>query len=94
MKWRLENDGESIFLFEIDPAVLDVPGVLFSNMNANDSCAVVKRGLEGLQQIDLNATQRSYVSRDDPDFKTHQAEVLIPGFVSLRYIRNFPTWIY
>lgn len=90
MKWRLEQQGHSLFLFQIDPKVLDQPGVLFSTTNATKNSAIVEKGLKGLQNINLNATQRHYVSRRDPDFDAHQAEVLVPGFVDIKYIKNFP----
>lgn len=88
MKYRLECEGVETVLLEIDPIVLLQQGVLFSDKNAVDNGAYVAMGREGLEHIDFDATQQKYVSRDDPAFKPHQAEVLIPESIDLQYIKN------
>lgn len=88
MKYRLEQQGHSLFLLQIDLSILSVPGVKFSDMNATDSHATIQGGINGLKNVKLEATQRSYVRKDDEDFKYHQAEILVPRTVPLEYIKN------
>ncbi len=88
MRHRLTCEGIDTVLLEIDPAVLLLKGVLFSNINAVDNGAHIATGREGLGRIDFEATQRRYVSKEDPAFKPHQAEVLIPESIALQYIKN------
>lgn len=82
---RLQSDT---VLLEIDPAILFEEGVLVSDINAADSDAQIQNALKGLKTIKYSATQRSYVKREDPDFKQHQAEILIPEVVPLKFIKN------
>lgn len=88
MAYRFQKQGYDIFLLEIDPAILDKEGVLFSDRNATANGARIEAGINGLKNIDLEATKRHYVSRMDPDFVPHQAEILVPESVPLRYIKN------
>lgn len=88
MMYRLQNEGANLCLLEIDLSVVNVPGVMFSNMNATDNQATVQSGIDGLKAVNLDATQRHFVRKEDEDFKPHQAEILVPKVVPLKYIKN------
>lgn len=78
----------ALVLLEIDPSILFEEGVLVSDINAADNCAKIQEVSQGLQSINFQATQRTYVGREDPDFKPHQAEILVPETVPLKFIQN------
>lgn len=90
MAYRLKLEGRKLYWLEIDPEVLCQEGVLFSDVNATASFATILSGIDGLKNIDLDATRKTYVSRSDPDFAKHQAEALIPEKIPLKYIKNLP----
>lgn len=78
MRWHLKSNGIPTILIAYDPKVLLLPGVLVSDINAIDSRAVIAEAYTGLQKVKIDAIHRMYVSNTDPDFKYHQAEILIP----------------
>ena len=41
-----------------------------------------------LKRVNFDATKRHFVSKNDEDFKPHQAEVMVKTFVPLKYIVN------
>ena len=88
MAYHLQKRGSIIKLLEIDIEAAVIDGVLFSNMNATDNNCRFGKGMGYLQLVDLEATQRHYVSRYDSAFKPHQAEVMIPQHLPLCYIKN------
>lgn len=62
---------------------------LFSDINAADSGH--SRGSDATfieNNIRFSATKKHYVKNTDPDFKHHQAEVLVKTFIPLEYIEN------
>ena len=61
---------------------------LFSDINAADSSHRHGGSIEDLKRVNFNAVKRNYVSRDDVDFKLHQAEVMVKTFIPVRYILN------
>lgn len=89
MSFHVRNriKGELVLL-EIDPSILFKEGVLVSDINAADNCAKIQEAAQGLESINYPATQRTYVNREDPDFKQHQAEILVPEIVPLSFIKN------
>ena len=88
MAWHLfKRTGSKVVLLRIDTRICDNK-TLFSNINAIDARAVVRSGLEGLNLINFDAVKKTYISHDDPVFKNHQAEILIPNFIPIKYIVN------
>ena len=89
MSFHVRNriKGELVLL-EIDPSILFKEGVLVSDINAADNCAKIQEAAQGLESINYPATQRTYVNREDPDFKQHQAEILVPEIVPLSFIKK------
>ena len=71
---------------KIDVAWLN--DTLFSNMNATDSSHSHGSTLLDLKRVDIKATQEQYVSNIAPNFKLHQAEVLVKRHIPIEYIEN------
>jgi len=90
MAFRLHKEGHNLILLKFDALAMIEAGLLdnaiFSDMNATDNNHQKDLGIEGLHLIDIKATQRSYVARTDPDFKYHQAEVMIRRHIPYDYI--------
>lgn len=88
MAYRLLQSGSDIVILKIKADVALLKGTLFSDINAADKLHAHGGELEDLERINFNATQKKYVSRNDADFKPHQAEVMVKTFVSKEYIVN------
>lgn len=88
MKYRLEQEGVEMVVLKIKPVVALLKDVQFSDMNAADSRHKHGKTLYHLQKVNFAATKKHYLRSDDPDFKPHQAEVMVRTFVPLEYIVN------
>lgn len=88
MAYRLQQSGSDIVILKIKADVALLKGTLFSDINAADKLHTHGGKLEDLKKVNFKATQRKYVSRNDADFKPHQAEVMVKTFVSKKYIVN------
>ena len=91
MRFRIEQEEElKTVLLNIDPRVAGFAETRFSNINATDSSHMTGDDLTFLKEhVDLEATRQTYVSRDNPAFKPHQAEILVKHFIPLEFITNF-----
>lgn len=88
MAYRHQKNGVQLVLLEIDIEVATLTDTIFSDRNAADSGHNHGAGINFLRKVDFEAVKMHYVRKDDPNFKPHQAEVLVKTFVPLRYIRN------
>ena len=88
MAYRLTQSGEDVVVLRISLEVVELADTLFSDMNATDSCHHHGGSFEDLKRINIRATQRRYVRRDDPEFKALQAEVMSKTFIPSKYILN------
>lgn len=88
MAYRLKQSGYDLVLLKIKVDVAWLEGTLFSDMNATDCSHSHGATLSDLERIDISATQECYVSSTSPNFKKHQAEILVKRFVSIEYIEN------
>lgn len=88
MAFRLMQKGTSLVLLKISIEVATWKDTLFSDINAADSSHRHGGSIEDLKRVNFNAVKRNYVSRDDVDFKPHQAEVMVKTFIPVRYILN------
>jgi hypothetical protein len=77
-----------LVLLRIKVDVAAFQDTLFSNMNAADSDQLHGGELKDLKRVNIKATQRNYVRREDPDFRAHQAECMVKTFVPIEYIEN------
>lgn len=88
MQYRLEQRGRNLALLKVDIEVAYYENTIFCNINATDSSHKKGNHLEDLERIRFSATKRNFVSREDPDFKHHQAEVLVKTWIPLEHITN------
>lgn len=88
MAYRLQQSGSDIKILRIKIDVALLKGTLFSDINAADKLHTHGGSLQDLKRVDFGATKRHYVKKNDEDFKTHQAEVMVKTFVPLKYIEN------
>ena len=89
MAWRKHKEGSSLVLLYIDIEVAAFQDTLFTDRNAASSSFACGGDMEDLQKINIAATQRNYVSRDEGEiFFQHQAECMIKTFIPLKYIKN------
>lgn len=88
MIWRLKCEGHELVLLKIKVDVAWSKNTLFSDINAADSLHSHGDSIEDLQRVDLKATRMHYVSRSDPNFKKHQAEIMVKNFIPIEYITN------
>lgn len=82
-----EKPGDTVLL-TVDPDVVLWQDTLYSDMNAVDSSHRHGDDLEMLRSIRFDATQKTHVRQTDPDFKYHQAEVMVKTHIPARYILN------
>lgn len=88
MAWKKQKEGADLVLLRIKVDVAAFQDTLFSNMNAADSDQLHGGELKDLKRVNIKATQRNYVRREDPDFRAHQAECMVKTFVPIEYIEN------
>lgn len=88
MVYRLKQSGYSLVLLKIKIDVAWFEETVFADMNATDSAHHHGKEFEDLECVDISATQERYVPTTSPNFKKHQAEVLVKRFVPLEYIIN------
>jgi hypothetical protein len=88
MAYRLKQSGSNIVVLRINVDVALLKDTQFSDMNAADKRHTHGKNLAHLQMVDFDATRMHYLRRDDPNFKLHQAEVMVKTFIPLKYIEN------
>lgn len=88
MAYRCHQEGADLVLLKISIDVATFSDTIFCDMNATDGGHSKGRNLDDLRKIDISATRRHYVSRNDDDFKPHQAEVMVNTFIPEHYILN------
>lgn len=88
MQYRHKCNGVRLVLLKIDKEVATWKDTLFSDINATDNNHHCGGSFDDLKKVNFSAVKRSYVSRDDADFKPHQAEILVRTFIPVKYIKN------
>ena len=88
MAYRLKQSGSNIVILRIMADVALLKDTQFSDMNAADKRHTHGKKLSHLQMVDFDATRMHYLRSDDPNFKPHQAEVMVKTFIPLKYIEN------
>ena len=86
MAYRLRDKDLVLLKIKIDVALLKE--TLFSDVNAAASQHHHGEKLSDLNRVNFRAVKRNYVSRNDDDFASHQAEVLVKTFIPLKFIMN------
>lgn len=89
MSYRLIRNNIQVVLLKISTDVALWRSTKFSDINAADRNHRIGSDCNFLRQnINIPVTQRHYVRNDDPDFKPHQAEILVERFIPVQYILN------
>lgn len=89
MAWRKHKEGSSLVLLFIDIEVASFKDTLFTDRNAASSSFACGGNLEDLEKVNIYATQRNFVGRDEGEiFFQHQAECMIKTFIPIKYITN------
>lgn len=86
MIWRLQQNGYDLVMLEFDLEILKNCFFGFSDQNATANGHKVEFGPKGIELVNLQATQRQFVKKTDPDFGPHQAEILVRGYAPLKYL--------
>lgn len=88
MAFRLQEEGADLVLLKINTDVATLKDTLFSDINATDNNHHHGGKLDDLKRVDIQATKQTYVSKESPFFKKHQAEVLVKTHIPLDSIIN------
>ena len=88
MAHRHKIAGKRLVLLKIKTDVALWERTLFSDINATDSNHHVGGSLYDLKRVNFVAVKKTYVSRDDNDFKHHQAEILVKTVIPKEFIVN------
>ena len=88
MAHGLKLQGRDQVLLKVKIDVAELESTLFSDINATDNNCAFGPGLQYLRRVDMTAVKQHFVKKDSPDFKKHQAEVLVKHFVPLDMIIN------
>lgn len=94
MAYKFKQQGIKLVLLKIDIEVATWNDTLFSDRNATDNSHHHGGRYEDLTKVDFDAVKMHYVRRDDPEFKPHQAEVMVKSFMPLKYIKNIDSPLY
>lgn len=88
MAYRLKKEGKKLVLLKISIDVAEWEDTLFSDMNATDTEHSHGGSLAALRKVKFDAVKRNYVSRNNEDFKYHQAEILVKTTIPKEFIVN------
>lgn len=94
MAYRCKKAGGRLVLLQIRTNIAFWHDTLFANMNATDNNCSIGERFSDLAKINFVAVKKTYVSREDEDFKYHQAEILVKTVVPKEYIVNLDDPIY
>lgn len=86
-----QAEGAELVLLKIDIDVALFESTLFTDMEATKVNMKFGDKFEDLKKVNLKATQKENSNPEDDDYWQRQAEVLIKGFIPLKYITNVKT---
>jgi hypothetical protein len=82
-----QNEGAELVLLKIDIDVALFDDTLYTDIEATHNPQYGGQ-FDDLRKVNIKATQKEYSSPEDNDYWERQAEVLIKGFIPLKYITN------
>ncbi|MBQ7342209.1 MAG: DUF4433 domain-containing protein [Alistipes sp.] len=88
MAYRHKKDGKRLVLLKIKTDVALWENTQFSDINATDGNHFCGKALNDLKRVNFVAVKKTYVSREDKDFKHHQAEILVKTVIPKEFIIN------
>jgi ssDNA thymidine ADP-ribosyltransferase, DarT len=74
--------------FKIKTNAIFLQNTCFSDMNATDAGHTHGSNLSDLERVNFAATKMTYLTKEDPNFKFSQAEVMVKTWIPLEYITN------
>ena len=83
-----QAEGAELVLLKIDLDVALFDETLYTDMEATQSNMKYGGDFDDLKKVNLKATQKDVSRPEDEDYWQRQAEVLIKGFIPLKYILN------
>ena len=92
MMFAAQHDGRIVnpVIIKVSTEVCELPGTLFSDVNATANGVMIRGGIEGLQLIDFNVVTQNYSASFSDDVKAkYQAEVLVKHKIPLEYFVNY-----
>jgi len=93
MQYRLKQRGRNLVLLKVDIEVAYYQNTIFCNINATDSNHMKGTELKDLERIKFLATKRTFVRKEDLDFKYHQAELLIKTWIPIEHLENINNFV-
>lgn len=88
MQYRLSQSGYNLIVLEVSIDVVFFENTRFSDINAADNEHQQGTTIDDLKRVRFSATKKSYLRKNDPDFKHHQAEVMVQTCIPIKYITN------
>ena len=75
-------------LEQIDPEVALFEDTIYTDIEATQSNMQYGKEMDDLLKVNFQATKKEYSRPEDNDYWQRQAEVLVKGFIPLKYILN------
>ena len=83
-----QAEGAELVLLKIDLDVALFEATLYADMEATQPDMKYGADFDDLKKVNLSATQKEVSQPEDNDYWQRQAEVLIKGFIPVKYIIN------
>lgn len=83
-----QAEGAELVLLKIDLDVALFEATLYADMEATQPDMKYGADIDDLKKVNLSATQKEVSQPEDNDYWQRQAEVLIKGFIPVKYIIN------
>ena len=83
-----QKEGAVLVLLKIDPEVALFEDTIFTDIEATQPNLQYGKGIDDLRRVNLQATKKLISRPGDADYWQRQAEVLVKGFIPLKYILN------
>lgn len=83
-----QAEGAELVLLKIDLEVALFDDTLYTDVEATQNNLKYGGDMDDLRRVNIQATQKEFSNPEDDDYFQRQAEVLIKGFIPLRYILN------
>jgi hypothetical protein len=83
-----QAEGAELVLLKIDLDVALFETTLYTDIEATQPNMKFGGDFDDLKMVNLIATQKEFSRPEDDDYWQRQAEVLIKGFIPLKYILN------
>ena len=83
-----QAEGAELILLKIDPEVALFDDTLYTDIEATQPNLKCGGEFDDLKRVNIQATKKPFAKPEDNDYWQRQAEVLIKGFIPLKYILN------